>query len=249
MIVLVLSKTIASTSFIFSIASLLLTKIPLFAKSEEPIKSEIGVAKPNAHGQDTTITLTPKVNASSNIDVKWSPIVTLPLIKSTLSQIAKTKTAIVIAVGTKIIAKSVNEPSGLTVSSEATRELAKHAITSEAYDGDDETYMVYHTGYNNLNCYDNTTYNKYLYVDNALWNRYVRVKWFSWKNSFSRITYIEFLDENDNVLASHENSNGNTLDENYLIPENTFRIRYRENYPSDSNWEINGKLYEIQLVN
>ena len=62
-IVFVLSKTKTFTSFNFSIASLLLTKIPCLAKTLLPTNKEIGVANPKAHGQLTTITLTAKLNA------------------------------------------------------------------------------------------------------------------------------------------------------------------------------------------
>ena len=44
-------------SFKASIASLLLTKIPFLEKIEEPTKSEIGVARPKAQGQEITRTL------------------------------------------------------------------------------------------------------------------------------------------------------------------------------------------------
>ena len=63
MIVFVLSKTNTLTSFNCSIASLLLTKIPCLANTLLPTSKEIGVAKPKAHGQLTTITLTAKLKA------------------------------------------------------------------------------------------------------------------------------------------------------------------------------------------
>ena len=57
-------------SFKASIASLLLTKIPFLEKIEEPTKSEIGVARPKAQGQEITRTLIENEKASSNMDEK-----------------------------------------------------------------------------------------------------------------------------------------------------------------------------------
>ena len=79
MIVFVLSNTKQSISFIFSIASLLFTKIPFFANILDPTRREIGVASPKAHGQETTITLIAKLKASSKAEVKCVFKIAFPL--------------------------------------------------------------------------------------------------------------------------------------------------------------------------
>src|SRR5699024_11475337 len=62
----VLSKTIVSTSCVRSKCSPPLNKIPFSAARPVPTIIEVGVARPNAHGQAITNTAILAVNASSN---------------------------------------------------------------------------------------------------------------------------------------------------------------------------------------
>ena len=149
------------------------------------------------------------------------------------------------ATNNTIYARSIKK-SGLDSNATLTIVVPKDIITSEAYDGDDETFMTYHHGYNNIYYYDKNTYNKYMNINKNTWNSEVRIKWYTW--NYSGYTgYIEFLDKDDNVLSSYTNSGGKTLDQKYLIPENATRLRYRQNPLSDANWSTNGKLYEIEI--
>lgn len=123
-----------------------------------------------------------------------------------------------------------------------------NSITSEAYDGDFETAMIYHAGYNNINTTDKTTWNKYMLVDNSAWETLLTVKWYCWDFT-GYAAYFDFEDVDGNVLASHSISGGNTSTEYFYVPVNTYRINYYMNKVSDAYYSINSKLYEIKVQN
>src|SRR5699024_1040452 len=86
----VLSKTVVSTSCVRSKCSPPLNEIPFSAARPVPTIIEVGVVRPNAHGQAITNTAILAVNASSN-----SPGVT------NVIQTINVSTAIPTTIGTK----------------------------------------------------------------------------------------------------------------------------------------------------
>ena len=129
-----------------------------------------------------------------------------------------------------------------TLSYTAAFDLATDAITSEAYDGDDETNMIIHYGYND--CITGTNY-KYMLVDESAYGVELRIKWYCW-NFEGYISYIDFLNKNGESLKQISVSGGNTVDESYIIPEGTVKLKYTMK-TSTGGYPINGRIYEINI--
>ena len=91
MIVPVLSNTTVSKSLTSCNTSPFLIKTPILALRAVPTINAVGVAKPKAHGQAMTITLTANSMASTAVAPKNE------------YQIIKVKIAIIITAGTKIL--------------------------------------------------------------------------------------------------------------------------------------------------
>ena len=148
-------------------------------------------------------------------------------------------------VGKTIYAKSIDKQGKETKIISYTSNI-ENAITQEAYDGDLETAMIYHTGYNNINVSDKKTWNKYISVDSTLWGKYLNIKWYCWGWS-GYTAYLSFEDSNDNELVKYSISGGKTITSDYYVPKNTTKIRYYLNHLSDANYSINSRIYEIRV--
>ena len=117
---------------------------------------------------------------------------------------------------------------------------AADAITSEAFDGNYDTFIKMHP---------NTppgTNTRYMLVDSSMWGKNVGIKWWnwSWKGYYSTIT---FLDSNDNELTTYKLPSFTTRSELYEVPSNAYKLKYYVKFASSGYSEEDGfgKLYEI----
>ena len=118
-------------------------------------------------------------------------------------------------------------------------------LEQEAYDGNEETFVKMY--YNDKIQVDST---RYLSVDESIWNKKVKIKWWNWAypEYYSTIT---FLDKDDKNIQEHIIYPGKIEYEDYIVPENTTRIKYyvmfaAPGYANDTGF---GRFYEIQPTN
>ncbi len=151
-------------------------------------------------------------------------------------------------VGNRVYAKSVKNESGLEniTTVDVVSTPAANAITSEAYDGDLETAMIYHAGYNNVATgMGETRQYRYMYIDESMRGEYIAVKWYCW-NWDGYAGHIDFVDASENVVGTEYTiSGGKTETIMVNIPSTAVKMRYHSYPISSSSYSINGKLYEI----
>ena len=152
--------------------------------------------------------------------------------------------------GTKLEAKGIDANGRESSVSTITVQPPTDAITSEAYDGDLETAMIYHAGYNGVvsaNLEDPKQYRS-IAIDASARGKHASVKWYSW-NWNGYVSYIDFVDESGNsVGTTYSLSGGKTETITIDIPSNAFKMRYYMSIVSSSSYSINSKLYEITLI-
>ena len=144
----------------------------------------------------------------------------------------------------KILAKSQDKENDIEVSETFDIVEPKDAILKEAYDGNQETFMIIHAGVNN--CIPATVNYKYMLVDSETWNHNMEIKWYCWNYS-GYIAYVDFLGANNEVLKKISIDEGKTKKDKVLVPEGTVKLRYSMSL-SDVGWETNSKIYEIKMV-
>lgn len=115
---------------------------------------------------------------------------------------------------------------------------AADAITSEAFDGNYDTFIKMHP---------NTppgTNTRYMLVDSSMWGKNVGIKWWNWdcEGYYSTIT---FLDSNDNELKTYKLPFNTTACEVYNIPDKAYKMKYFVCF-ADPYYDGFGKLYEIR---
>ena len=147
----------------------------------------------------------------------------------------------------KIKAKIVRDSGRESEISEKVVTTATDAITSEAYDGDESTFMEYHITKNGIS-FDKSTLDKYMLVDSKLWEKFISVKWYSWYFG-GYISYIEFKNSSDETLSQYNLSGGKTETIDLYVPKGTTKIKYYMNKISDLSWSTNGKMFEIKPTN
>ena len=124
-----------------------------------------------------------------------------------------------------IIAKSVKKDTGLMVSVSKTITMPADAITINAYDGSDTTYV--------------RADDKYMSVDSSVEGGSIRLKW---SDGYNGLTTIAFINASGAVISTISPPNDGSVDQIYGIPVGTRRLRLYGN-PSA------GALYEIQTSN
>jgi len=124
-----------------------------------------------------------------------------------------------------IIAKSVKKDTGLTVSVSKTIAMPADAITINAYDANDATYV--------------RADDKYMRVDSSIEGGSIRIKW---SDGYYGLTTIAFLNESGTAISTISPPNDGLADQVYTIPIGARRIRLYGN-------STEGALYEIQTSN
>ena len=117
---------------------------------------------------------------------------------------------------------------------------AADAITSEAFDGNEDTFIQMHQ---NITPGTNT---RYILIDSSMRGKKVGIKWWNWYYGgyYSTIT---FMDSDDNSLTTYTLPANTTACEVYNIPNKAYKMKYFVRF-ADSYWSSEdgfGKLYEI----
>ena len=129
-----------------------------------------------------------------------------------------------------IIAKSVKKDTGLMVSVSKTIAMPADAITINAYDGNDTTF---------INVPISVQY--YMKVDSSMQGKPFRILWQG--DSSSYYLNLAFLDSSKAVISSKTETTGKVTESIFQIPDGTEWIRVNQNA-----W-YTGKIYEIQTSN
>lgn len=145
--------------------------------------------------------------------------------------------------GDTIYAKGIDEFGKETEEIKYTPKMTNNAILESAYDGDEETNMIIHAGYND--CKPVTVNKKYMMVDSSAWEKQLQIKWYCWGYS-GYVAYLNLLDSNNNVLGTINISGGVTRTDVMTIPKNTTKIEFSMHL-SNPGWDINARIYEIGI--
>ena len=134
-----------------------------------------------------------------------------------------------------IKAKSVKKESGLTIEATKKVDMPSDALGSEAYDGDENTYVEA----------INATANKYINVSKELWNQKIYVKMSgALAGNITLNADLIFIKEDGTEISKIQSGRG-ALSGEYQIPTGTSKIKIQLSYFSDQYGKA--RIYEIKL--
>ena len=132
-----------------------------------------------------------------------------------------------------IKAKSVKKESGLTIEATKKVDMPSDALGSEAYDGDENTYVEA----------INATANKYINVSKELWNQKIYVKMSgALAGNITLNADLIFIKEDGTEISKIQSGRG-ALSGEYQIPTGTSKIKIQLSYFSDQYGKA--RIYEI----
>ena len=132
-----------------------------------------------------------------------------------------------------IKAKSVKKESGLTIEATKKVDMPSDALGSEAYDGDENTYVEA----------INATANKYINVSKELWNQKIYVKLSgALAGNITLNADLIFIKEDGTEISKIQSGRG-ALSGEYQIPTGTSKIKIQLSYFSDQYGKA--RIYEI----
>ncbi|MFA5603838.1 MAG: hypothetical protein WDA12_03170, partial [Bacilli bacterium] len=131
-------------------------------------------------------------------------------------------------------AKSVKRDTGLTAEVTKSISMPADALKSQSYDGNDATLITGVT-------------NQYMRVDSSMKGKNIRVLWYASTGSTVYATYLDFLNDNKELISTVTNSRGGLKEEIYTIPHGTKWLKYRGS-TIDPHVQPS-RLYEIQPSN
>ena len=134
-----------------------------------------------------------------------------------------------------IKAKSVKKESGLKIEATKKVDMPSDALGSEAYDGDENTYVEA----------INATANKYINVSKELWNQKIYVKMSgALAGNITLNADLIFIKEDGTEISKIQSGRG-ALSGEYQIPTGTSKIKIQLSYFSDQYGKA--RIYEIKL--